>query len=62
MTLTWDRKYDNVLLGQGYHTLHGAVIRLVWSNGGMVICREKPKNSRETYSSGHFVYNESHKV
>jgi hypothetical protein len=24
--LTQDRKYDNVLLGEGYRTLHGAVI------------------------------------
>jgi hypothetical protein len=36
-------RYDNVLLGQGYRTPHGAVINEYGAMGGMMISRGKPK-------------------
>jgi hypothetical protein len=55
--LAWDRWYDNVLLGQGYRTLRGAVIQ--WSNSEMMISRGKPKDSEKNLLQCNFVHHES---
>lgn len=39
--LTQDGGYGNVLLGQGYRTLRGAVMDNVWSDGGMTVRSRK---------------------
>jgi hypothetical protein len=54
--LTEDQVYDNMLLGQGYHTPHGAVIDRYWGNGGMMISRGKLNNSKKNLLQSHFVH------
>jgi hypothetical protein len=44
-----------VLLGQGYRTPHGAVID-EWSNDGLIISKEKPRNLETKLPQCHIVH------
>jgi hypothetical protein len=50
---TWDRGYDNVLLGQGYRTPRGAVIDEYGATMGWWLAGEQ-KNSEKNLLQCHF--------